>query len=122
MSRVADHSFIPEECRVNAYKLAFYSGMVRITANVLMLGAVALGMYRVSLQPEAALSVFSAWVFGLLVPVWGGAWFVNRWLRRRYPVLEEGPDVTRVSLPGKGETRVRWTVIERQRPRSELLG
>lgn len=100
---------------MNAYKLAFYSGMVRIAANVLMLGAVALGMYQASLQPEAMLSVFSSWLFSLLVPIWGGAWLVNRQLRRRYPILEEGPDVTRVVLPGKGETCVRWTVIERPR-------
>lgn len=100
---------------MNAYKLAFYSGMVRIAANILMLGAVALGMYQASLQPEAALSVFSSWLFGLLVPIWGGAWLINRQLRKRYPTLEEGPDVTRVVLPRKGETCVRWTVIERPR-------
>ena len=103
---------------MNAYKLAFYSGLVRIMANVLMLGAVALGMYQASLQPEAALSVFSSWLFGLLVPIWGGAWIMHRQLRRWYPTLEEGPDVTRVTLPGRGEIPVRWRVVER--PRTSL--
>lgn len=100
---------------MNAYKLAFYSGMVRVAANVLMLGAVALGMYQASLQPDQSLSVFSAWLFGLLVPIWGMVWGLTRWLRRRYPVVQEGPDVTRVALPGKGETRVRWKIVDRPR-------
>ena len=83
---------------MNSYKQSFYIGLIRIIANVFMLGAVFVGMYmafRGSLPAEAE---FCIWFFGITVPVWTCAIFLTRFVRRRFPAEEE----SLVDLPSRG--------------------
>lgn len=94
-------------CGSNSYRLAVWSMTVRIAANLLMLAAVFLAMYKAS-RTGTALSTFSMWFFGATVPVWFVAGRILKWLRRRFPA----EDTTYVALPGRKPALVRWAVRE----------
>lgn len=57
----------------SSYKRSLYSSIVRIVANVVMIGAVFLGMYMASRSPMSSMSTFCLWFFGISIPVWMGA-------------------------------------------------
>ena len=57
----------------SSYKRSLYSSIVRIVANVVMIGAVFLGMYMASRLPMSSMSTFCLWFFGISIPVWMGA-------------------------------------------------
>ena len=56
----------------SSYKRSLYSSIVRIVANVVMIGAVFLGMYMASRLPMSSMSTFCLWFFGISIPVWMG--------------------------------------------------
>lgn len=85
----------------NSYRQSFYVGLVRITANVLMLGAVFWAMFqasRVSSWPSEA--VFCLWFFGITVPVWVVAFCLTRRVRRWFPVESK---TALIPLPREGQ-------------------
>ena len=89
-----------------AFKRALWSGIVRIAANVLMLAAVFFAMYQASLRPGSSLATFSLFFFGITVPLWLGAGWLLRLIRRRFPC----EDATLVTLPGGKRSLLRWSV------------
>ncbi|MDD6182011.1 MAG: hypothetical protein ACI33N_04075 [Desulfovibrionaceae bacterium] len=92
----------------NAYKRGLYSSLIRIAANLIMLGAVCLGMYQAGQHPEASFLVFCQWFFAVTIPTWTGAFMLLRRLRRRFPL--EWDQATYVKLPRLGAKRVVWQV------------
>lgn len=96
------------------YQCNLYCRLVQVVANVCVLAGVAVGMYQASLQPEASLTVFSAWFFPILVLTLALSWFTLRRLRRAYSLAAGlAPNTSIVTLPGVGARRVRWTVLSR---------
>lgn len=92
-----------------AFKRALWSGVVRVAANVLMLAAVFFAMYQASLRPGSSLATFSLFFFGITVPLWLGAGWLLRCIRRRFPC----EDATLVTLPGGKSSLLRWRVRAR---------
>ena len=98
---------------MNAYKLELYGKMVNLGANLMVLAAVALGMYQASFAPDAFLSVFSQWFFAQLLAVLALTWLAHRTLRRCFPV-EAQKDLRHMSvvhLPRRGPQLVSWRVL-----------
>lgn len=94
---------------MNSYKQSLYVGLIRVMANLLMLGAVFLSMYRASQWSSwPSEAVFCCWFFGITVPVWTGAFYLTRLIRRRFPAEHE----SLIELPRKGRQLVRWRVLE----------
>lgn len=94
---------------MNSYKQSLYVGLIRVMANLLMLGAVFLSMYRASQWSSwPSEAVFCCWFFGIIVPVWTGAFYLTRLIRRRFPAEHE----SLIELPRKGRQLVRWRVLE----------
>ena len=92
----------------SAYKRSLYSGLVRICANVFMLGSVFLAMFQAVRSPAGSLAVFCLWFFGLSIPAWAAAWFLIRRIHRRYPDSE----ASFVELPRYGRRLVSWRVLD----------
>lgn len=91
----------------NAYRRAVYLTVVRVAANLIMLGAVCLGMYMSSKHPASALLVFCQYFFGVTVVAWFAAGRLSSFIRRRFADADEGP----VRLPGhRRECLVHWRV------------
>lgn len=94
---------------MNSYKQSLYSGIVRIAANVLMLGAVFFAMHQASLWYEwPSELIFCIAFFGVTVPVWLLAWAATRKIRRLFPAEAE----SLVDLPRRGPQLVRWSIAE----------
>lgn len=103
---------------MNAYKREISDRVIQISANILTMGAVALGMYHASRQPETMLAVFSQWFFPALAVVLLSAWLAARAAGRLWP-LEHGETLNHLSvvdLPGMGPRLVRWSVLSSARP------
>ena len=99
---------------MTGYHYNLYCRLVQVAANAFVLAGVVVGMYQASLQPEASLSVFSAWFFPILMATLAVAWFALRRLRRAYSLTAGlAPNTSIVNLPGVGARRVRWTVLSR---------
>lgn len=96
----------PRPAASHAFKRALWSGVVRVAANVLMLAAVFFAMYQASRQPGSSLATFSLYFFGVTVPLWLGAGWLLRFIRRRFPC----EDATLVTLPGRKAALTRWRV------------
>ena len=95
---------------MNSYKQSLYSGIVRIAANLVMILALFHAMYRASRDISSPSEiVFSLHFFSVVIPVWIGAYFLTRWIRSAWPAEAE----SLVSLPGWGETLVRWSLSEK---------
>ena len=92
----------------SSYKRSLYSSIVRIVANVVMIGAVFLGMYMASRSPMSSMSTFCLWFFGISIPVWMGAFALIRKIRQVY--VDEG--ATYIELPRQGASLVYWRVLE----------
>ena len=94
---------------MNSYKQSLYAGIIRILANVLMVGALFFAM-RMAARPSPwpSEAVFCTWFFGITIPVWVAAWFFTRRIRRHYPAEFE----SLVELPRKGPQLVRWRVLD----------
>lgn len=92
----------------SSYKRSLYSSIVRIVANVVMIGAVFLGMYMASRSPMSSMSTFCLWFFGISIPVWMGAFALIRKIRQVY--ADEG--ATYIELPRQGASLVYWRVLE----------
>ncbi len=106
MSAAAVPFDAPRSATPHAFKRALWSGVVRVAANVLMLAAVFFAMYQASLRPGSSLTTFSLFFFGITVPLWLGAGWLLRFIRRRFPCEE----ATLVALPGRKPALVRWRV------------
>ena len=93
---------------MNSYKQHLYISGIRITANALMVAAVFAAAYQSSRSFNSAELVFCAWFFGISIPLWAGAFWLNLLVRRRFHA--EG--VSMVELPRKGLSLVSWRVLE----------
>lgn len=93
---------------MNSYKQHLYISGIRIAANALMVAAVFAAAYQSSRSFNSAELVFCAWFFGISIPLWAGAIWLTRLVRRRFPA--EG--VSMVELPRKGLSLVSWRVLE----------
>lgn len=96
---------------MNSYKQSLYSGMARIMANLLMVGAIFLAMYQAGRWPGwSSEAVFCLVFFGVTIPVWIGTWSLIKWIRKRWPA----PFQSVVELPGLGSQPVLWHVREQR--------
>ncbi|MBD5539469.1 MAG: hypothetical protein HDQ94_05690 [Desulfovibrio sp.] len=94
---------------MNSYKQSLYAGIIRILANVLMVGALFFAMRQAALPSSwPSEAVFCAWFFGITIPLWGAACLVTRRIRRHFPAEFE----SLVELPRKGPQLVRWRVLD----------
>ncbi|MBD5642062.1 MAG: hypothetical protein HDQ91_06550 [Desulfovibrio sp.] len=94
---------------MNSYKQSLYSGIARVMANLLMVGAIFLAMHQARRWPGwSSETVFCLIFFGITIPLWLGTWSLIKWIRRRWPT----PPVSIVDLPGLGPQPVRWKVRE----------
>ena len=94
---------------MNSYKQSLYAGIIRILANVLMVGAVFLAMREAAKpSPWPSEAVFCAWFFGITIPLWLAAYLLTRRIRRHFPAEFE----SLVELPRKGPQLVRWRVLD----------
>ena len=98
---------------MNAYNVELARRGIQIFANVLVLAAVAVGMYQASFFPDETLSVFCKWFFSLLAGILLLTWLAVRLLRRLWPVdaAQDLAHCSVVDLPGKGARLVRWKVL-----------
>lgn len=95
---------------MNSYKQSLYCGIVRVLANLIMVGAIFLAMYQAARWPGwPSEAVFCLFFFGVTAPAWIMAWAVTRWIRRRWPASMQ----TMVDLPRHGRQLVAWRVAER---------
>lgn len=96
---------------MNSYRQSLYTALVRIAANVIMLAAIFIAMYQASRWPGwPSEAVFCLVFFGITIPVWIGAIFLNKYIRRRWPAALQ----SMVLLPRLGEQLVTWELRERQ--------
>lgn len=93
----------------NAYRCGLYHMLIRLGANVLMIGAVCVGMYHAHYNPEAALVVFCQWFFGLTIPVWAFAFWLTRRVKRRF----SGEQNMAGSITLSGRKEGVWKIIPR---------
>ncbi|MBQ9405426.1 MAG: hypothetical protein IJU37_01650 [Desulfovibrio sp.] len=93
---------------MNSYRQALYIGIIRITANILMVVALFWAMYQASRSTGAVELVFCAWFFGMIVPLWILAYLLSRLVRRKFPAEYQ----SLVSLPGRGPSLVYWRVAD----------
>lgn len=86
---------------MTTYKQCLLSGIVRILANLLMVGAIFLAMYqaaRWAVWPSEL--VFCAFFFGITIPVWLLAWGTLKWIRRKGSGAAGEPSQARLDLNG----------------------
>lgn len=93
---------------MNSYRQTLYSSMIRVAANAVMVAAVFVGMYQSARSAGASELVFCAWFFGITVPVWAGAFWLTKRVRRMYPAEFQ----SLVELPRVGQRLVSWQVGE----------
>lgn len=97
---------------MNSYKQSLYVAIIRILANVLMVGAVFFAMYQASrwhVWPSEA--IFCLCFFCITIPTWIIAWRLTKLVRRIYPAEFQ----SLVSIPRMGEQLVSWRVLEHDR-------
>lgn len=95
----------------NAYRRAFYTSIIQVMANALMIAAIFLAMYQSFHHPSESLSVFCVWFFGITVPSWIVAKALVRFVRRRFADRDEGM----VRLPGRRRSSLmHWKVSVRE--------
>lgn len=94
---------------MNSYKQSLYIAIIRICANLLMIGAVFIGMYQASRWPAwPSEAVFCLFFFGLSVPGWGLALHLTRYVRKIFPAEQQ----SLIQLPGLGEQLISWRLAE----------
>lgn len=94
---------------VNSYKQSLYIGLVRIFANLIMVAAIFLAMYQAARWPGwSSETVFCLFFFGITIPVWTVAWLSAKWIRKRWPAINQ----SMVQLPGLGKQLVSWQALE----------
>ncbi|MBQ7609154.1 MAG: hypothetical protein IJU76_14485 [Desulfovibrionaceae bacterium] len=102
---------------ISRYKEALLISIIRIVANIIMVGAIFLGMYMAQTSVGGGMMTLCAWFFGVTIPTWIVALYLTRYVRR----LARGRSVSMVVLPGSDKPcLVEWTVIES--PRSATPG
>lgn len=94
----------------NSYRRSISSIVIRIVANLVMLAALVLAMYKAFHSPSSSLGTFCLWFFAIVIPNWFCAFWLIRYFRRKYPGEEE----SLVDLPRIGKCLVRWRLIEKQ--------
>lgn len=92
---------------MNSYKQSLYGALIRVMANLLMVAAVFLAMYRAA-RGDSSEVTFCLWFFGITVPLWASAFYLNRVIKRRFPAEHE----SLIDLPRQGRRLVRWRVLE----------
>ena len=93
---------------MNSYKQSLFRGLIRVAANLAMLGALFFGMYQASRQIAFPSEIiFCLYFFGITIPAWIVAYYLTRLVKNIWPAEEE----SLVVIPGKGPTLVRWSVI-----------
>lgn len=94
---------------MNSYRQSLYVAIIRVAANILMVGALFFAMRRASRQISLPSEVtFCLYFFGLTFAIWILAWRLTKWVKRTWPAAEE----SLIHLPGLGETLVRWSVAD----------
>ena len=94
---------------MNSYKESLLVGLIRIMANVLMIGALFLAMYNAAHSYGSGILIFCAWFFGLTIPMWILAWYLIKWVRKHGQATAE----SYIVLPGSDKPcLVRWRLIE----------
>lgn len=97
---------------MNSYKQSLYIALIRICANILMVGAVFLAMYQASRWPSwPSEAVFCLFFFGLSIPGWLLAWHLTKLVRRLFPAERQ----SLINLPGLGEQLISWRLINENR-------
>lgn len=95
----------------NSYKESLLVGIVRILANVLMIGALFLAMYKAAHSFGGGMLTFCVWFFGITIVVWFLAWYLVRQIRLHGSSKYE----SYIILPHCNEPcLVRWSVIEKK--------
>ena len=103
---------------MNSYKQSLYTGLIRIFANVIMIGAIFLAMYESRRWPAwPSEIVFCLFFFGITIPVWLLAWQLVKFVRRTWPCEFR----SLVVLPGRGEQLVSWRVVPRNERASQAV-
>lgn len=98
---------------MNSYKQSLYTSLVRIAANIIMLGAIFFAMYQAGRWPGwPSEAVFCLCFFGIALPEWVLAIFLTKWIRKKYPSERQ----SMVALPGLGRQLVRWRVLDGETP------
>lgn len=94
---------------MNSYRQSLYSALIRICANLIMVGAIFLAMYQAARWPGwPSETVFCIFFFGITIPAWTIAFALSRWLRKRSPAINQ----SMVDLPRLGRQLVSWRVAE----------
>ena len=93
---------------MSRYTEALLVGLIRITANCLMIGAVFWAMYQASTVPGNGLSTLCAWFFGITIVVWTVAVYLTKWVRRKAGASNQ----SFILLPGADKPcLVEWKVV-----------
>ncbi|MDO5536258.1 MAG: hypothetical protein Q4F72_01815, partial [Desulfovibrionaceae bacterium] len=91
----------------NAYKRTVWLMGIRVTANVLTLGALCVAMYMSYLHPSEALLTFCQWFFGITLATWYVCRKLGQYVRRTLADQDEGL----VRLPGHRKAAVmKWKI------------
>ena len=94
---------------MNSYQESLLVGLIRILANVFMIGALFLAMYQATHSYGSGVLLFCAWFFGVTIPVWVLAWYLIKRVRKNSAANFE----SYVLLPGAKEPcLVHWSVIQ----------
>lgn len=93
---------------MNSYKQSLCVSIIRIVANLVMIGAIFLAMYESRRWPGwPSEIVFCMYFFGITIPIWLLAWRLVKLARRVWPAEFR----SMVALPGLGEQLVTWRVV-----------
>lgn len=102
---------------MSAFKRELWQRAIQITANILVLAALCLGMYMASQNPDEMLAECSRWFFPLLGGILLCVWVASRIVRHHFAAdsAEDTRLMSVVHLPKQGAKLVRWTVVSRPR-------
>ncbi len=94
---------------ISRYKEALLISAIKVTANIIMIGAIFFAMYQAQTSVGGGMMHLCAWFFGITIPTWIVAISLTRYVRR----MAKGKSVSMIVLPGcKKPCLVEWTVIK----------
>ena len=97
---------------MSRYTEAVLVGLIRIIANLLMIGAIFVAMYFASTGYGSGMLTFCSWFFGITVPVWVLALYLTKYVRRKAGASNQ----SFILLPGcESPCLVEWKVCGNDR-------
>ena len=85
-------------------------GAIRISANLLMIGALFLAMYVAQTTYGSGTLTLCAGFFGISIPIWVVAIYLTKYVRR----LAKKNSISYILLPGHDKPcLVEWTVVKK---------